>query len=174
MNKSIVIYMVLFVALVLVQVLICNHMVLFNVAVPIVFIYFIIRLPMSLSRNWLMTLSFLLGLTVDIFSDTLGVNALSCVLLASLKRSVFFLYVPSDDKTKVEQPSMTTLGVAPYCKFLLTMTAIYSFMDFTIEFFTFSEFRSVIMMTLASTALSFPLLLGIDSIFFSRLSFRKT
>ncbi len=173
MNKSILQYIVLFFVLVLVQVLICNHLVLFNVAVPIVFIYFIIRLPMDMSMNLLLTLSFLLGFTVDIFSDTLGVNSLACVLLAAMKRSIFFLYVPFDDKTKVEEPSMTTIGVANYCKFLLTLTVIYCFLDFGIEFFSFSEFKSVIIMTLASTAISFPLLLGIDSIFFTRLSYNK-
>lgn len=174
MNKSIFVYLLMYVVLVLAQVLICNHMVLFHVAVPIVFIYFIIRLPMSLSRNWLMTLSFLLGFTIDVFSDTLGVNTLACVLLASMKKNIFFLYVPSDDKTKVEQPSMSTLGVGSYCKFLLTMTAIYCFLTFGIEFFSFGEIKAIVIMSLASTALSFPLMLGIDSIFFTNLSFRRT
>ena len=172
MAKSFFVYIILFATLVLAQVLICNHLVLFNVAVPIIFIYFIIRLPMDLSLNWLFTLSFLLGLSVDIFSDTLGVNSLACVLLAAAKKGIFFLYVPFDDKTKVEQPSMTTIGVANYCKFLLTMTLLYCFLSFGIEFFSFGEFRSVLFMSLASTALSFPILLGIDSIFFTRLSYK--
>lgn len=126
-----------------------------------------------MGMNSLLTLSFLLGLTVDIFSDTLGVNSLACVLLAAIKRTVFFLYVPFDDKTKIEEPSMTTVGIANYCKFLLTMTGTYCFLDFGIEFFTFSEFKTIIIMTLASTVLSFPLLLGIDSLFYTRLSYKK-
>ncbi len=172
MNRSAIVYFILFIVLVLAQVLIFNHIVLFNIAVPIVFIYFIIRLPMELKTNWLLTLSFLLGFTVDIFSDTLGVNALACVLLASLKRGIYFLYVPNDDKTKVEEPSMTTLGVSTYSKFLLTMTGIYCFLAFAIEFFSFGAIRSIVYMSLASTALSFPLMLGIDSLFFTRLSYR--
>lgn len=173
MNRQILIFVLLFVLLVLVQVLICNHIVLFNIAVPIVFIYFILRLPMGMSRNWLLTLSFLLGLCVDIFSDTPGVNSLACVLLATLKRNIYFLYVPYDDRTKLVEPTMTTLGVANYCKFLLTMTVTYCFLNFAIEFFNFSEFKSIVYITLASTALSFPLLLGIDSIFFTRLSYNR-
>ncbi len=173
MNKSVIVYIILFVSLVLAQVLICNHLVLFNVAVPIIFIYFIIRLPMDLSLNWLFTLSFLLGFSVDVFSDTLGVNSLACVLLAVLKKGIFFLYVPFDDKTKVQQPSMTTIGVSNYCKFLLTMTTIYCFLDFGIEFFSFGEIKNIVIMAAASSALSFPLMLGIDSIFFTRLSFSK-
>ena len=45
--KDVIQYSVLFFVLVLAQVLICNHLALFNVAIPIVFIYFIIRLQVE-------------------------------------------------------------------------------------------------------------------------------
>ena len=42
MSRELIYYAILFVAMLLLQALICNHIVLFNVAVPIIFIYFII------------------------------------------------------------------------------------------------------------------------------------
>lgn len=76
MTKSIVQFSLLFVILVLAQAIVFNNICLFNVAVPFVFIYFIISLPITLSTNWVLTLSFLAGLSVDIFANTQGMNAL--------------------------------------------------------------------------------------------------
>lgn len=168
MSKDFLTFFILFIVLVLVQVLIFNHIVLFNVAVPLVFIYFIIRLPLSLSTNWLLTLSFLLGLCVDIFSDTPGVNALSCTLLAVVKRPVFFAYVPRDDKTKEAEPTLTTLGPVPYCKYLLTMTGIFCLLEFTIEYFNFAGVKDIAIVIAASTVLTFLLLLAADCLIVTR------
>ena len=81
MSKTVLQFATLFVGMLLAQ-LICNRICLFGVAVPIVFIYFIIRLPMNLSVNWVMCLSFMLGLFVDIFENTQGMNALSANCVA--------------------------------------------------------------------------------------------
>ena len=66
----------MFMALVLIQALMMNHIVMFNSAVCFIFIYFIIRLPINLSANLLLSLGFLTGLSVDMLSDTPGLNAL--------------------------------------------------------------------------------------------------
>lgn len=82
MAKSILQFTLLFMVLVLAQVLVFNRLYLFNIAIPLAFIYFIMRLPVTMSLMWVLTLSFFTGLSVDIFSDTLGMNALACTLLA--------------------------------------------------------------------------------------------
>ena len=109
----------------LAQVLICNHIAIFNVAVPIIFIYFIIRLPISLGKGILFTLAFIMGLSVDIFADTTGVNALACTVLAAMKHPIYYAYVPKDDKTKFLTPSISSLGIGIYCKYLVTMVGFY-------------------------------------------------
>lgn len=47
--------------LVLAQVIVFNHICLFNVAVPLVFIYLLVRLPITLSVNWMLTIGFFLA-----------------------------------------------------------------------------------------------------------------
>lgn len=168
MTKNTITYILIFIIMIAAQALIFNNIMLFNVAMPIVFIYLIIRLPLSLSTNWLLTLSFLLGLSIDLFSDTPGVNSLACTLLAVMKKPVFFAYVTRDDKTKEAEPTLATLGLVPYCKYLLTMTGIYCLLDFSIEYFNFANVKDIAVMTLASTALSFALILAMDCIIDSR------
>lgn len=164
MNKTVIHIIVLFLTMLLVQVLIFNHVVLFHVAVPVVFIYFIIRLSTGVSQSMLLTLSFLIGLCVDIFSDTPGVNALCCTLLAGVKKSVFYLYVQRDDMNKDIIPSISRLGIFDYSKYLLTMTAIYCCLAFFVEYFSFANFKEIAIAASSSTVLSFILMLGIDSL----------
>lgn len=158
------IYAALFFVLVLIQVLICNHISLFNVAVPIVFIYFIIRLPIDMGVSKLLTLSFLIGLTVDLFSDTPGVNALDCTLLAAIKKPLLYAYVQKDDRTLHIYPSISTMGLSAYSKYILTFTAIYMVLMFSIEYFNLAYVKDIVIMSAASTVLSFILILGIDSL----------
>lgn len=57
MSKTSLQFILLGIILVLAQVIVFNHICLFNVAVPMVFIYLIIRLPITLSTNWLLTIA---------------------------------------------------------------------------------------------------------------------
>lgn len=164
MDKTIFTNLVLLVCLVIVQVLVCNSIMLFNVAMAFVFIYVIIRLPMDLSVNWLLTWAFFSGLSVDIFSDTPGVNSLACTILAMLKRPMLYAYVPRDDRTKNIVPSLMSLGFSVYGKYLLSMSCIYCLLAFTIEYFNFADVKEIVIMTVASSAFTFMLLLGIDSL----------
>ena len=168
MNKDVIIFTLLFIIMVVVQVLICNHIAIFNVAVPIIFIYFIIRLPISLGNGALFSLSFLLGLCVDIFSDTPGVNALACTLLSGLKRPVFYAYIPKDDKTKILTPSVSSMGVAVYCKYLISMVAIYCLLAFSIEYFNFANVKDIVILAASSSVLTFISLLAIDCLMISK------
>jgi len=168
MNKDILKFIILFILMVLVQVLICNHIALFNMAVPIVFIYFIIRLPMNLGKGWLFTFAFLIGLCVDICSDTLGINTLSCTLLSALKNPVYYAYVPKDDKTVNLIPSISSLGIATYCKYLITMIGLYCLMAFAIEYFNFADIKEIALLSISSCFLTFIILLAIDCLIISK------
>lgn len=168
MHKDILKFSLLFLLMLMVQVLICNHIAIFNVAVPIVFIYFIIRLPISIGNGWLFTLSFLLGLCIDIFSDTPGVNSLSCTLLAALKRPIYYAYVPRDDKTQDLIPSLSSLGVGTYCKFLVSMIGVYCLLVFTIEYFNLADVKEIVILSASSCLLTFIILLAIDCLIITK------
>lgn len=162
MNNDIIKFSILFMLCVLTQALIFNHIVLFQVAIPLIFIYFIVRLPIDLKLSWVFTLSFFLGLLVDIFSDTPGVNALSCTILASIRRPIYYAYVAKDDVTSRLVPCVSSLGILDYAKYLLTFILIYCFLAFTIEYFSFADVKGIVILTSASTLFTFILLLAVD------------
>lgn len=164
MNKSVFSYILLFAILVPVQALLMNHIVLFSSAVCFIFIYFLIKLPLNLSANLLLTLGFLLGLSVDILSDTPGLNALCCTILASLKRPVFFAYEQHDDQKRNISPSIGTMGFFNFCKYIFSLSAIYCLLSFFVEFINFSDILEILIKAGASTLFTFLVMLAIDSL----------
>lgn len=73
-----------FILLVLIQSLIFNNLIIGGCAMACVFIYSIIALPVTLNDNLRLTIGFLLGLLVDIFANTQGLNALCCTVAVAL------------------------------------------------------------------------------------------
>lgn len=164
MAKTTLHFTLLFLVLVAAQVIVFNHLCLFNVAVPMVFIYFLLRLPITLGSITVMTLGFLLGLTVDIFSDTAGMNALACTILAAIRMPLLHLYFPREEDLSSPEPSIRSLGMSVYLKYALTFTLIYCTIFFTLESFTFFSPERLFARIIGSTALTFILIICIDSL----------
>ena len=96
MKNTLFHFLILFIALLVAQV-ICSKIILFGVAMPIIYIYLILRLPLSYSLNWTLTIAFLFGLFVDMFNNTQGMNALACTVMTIMRRPVFDLFILKDD-----------------------------------------------------------------------------
>ena len=162
MSKELIKYALIFLALVLSQVVVFNHICLFGMAIPLVFIYFIIKLPITLGVNWLMTLSFFLGLTIDIFANTQGMNSLACTVLAVLRNPVLHLYFPRQDDLTNPIPSVHTLGLPVFLKYAGTMVVIYCALFFAIEAFTFFNPLRLALRIMASSVLTFIIILAFE------------
>ena len=73
------------VLLVLLQVLMLNRINLFGYVTPILYIMMILKLDSGMSRGSILLWGFFIGLSVDIFSNTLGMHAAAATLLADRK-----------------------------------------------------------------------------------------
>ncbi len=164
MGKTTLHFVMLGIILVLAQVIVFNHVCLFGVAVPFVFIYLLLRLPITMPVWQVLTVGFVAGLTVDSFADTPGMNAMACVIIAMCRRSVFRLYFNREDDLSNPEPSIRTLGFNIYLKYALTMTLIYCSVMFTLEGIVIFRPLMMLLRTIASTVLTTALILGIDSI----------
>ncbi len=164
MNRTAINLTLFAIGLVLAQAVLFNHVCLFGVAVPFVFIYVILRCPVTLSIPYVLTASFFIGLGVDIFSDTQGMNALSCTILGMMRKPVLRLYFPREDDLTDPEPSIKSLGMGVYMKYILSMSLIYCTLIFAIEAFTFFMPLRMILRIVFSTVLTTLLIAGLDSL----------
>ncbi len=84
MNNSIK-HIARFIGFVLLQVLVLNHVLLYDYVNPYLYVLFIILLPLNQSKIKTLFFSFLLGLSIDFFSDTGGVHAMACLFTAYVR-----------------------------------------------------------------------------------------
>lgn len=88
MNSYLFINIVRFVLLVITQVLIFNNLNFLGFINPFVYVVFFYWYPIKGNRALFMFIAFLLGLVIDIFSDTLALNALASVTVAYARPSI--------------------------------------------------------------------------------------
>lgn len=164
MQKTVLQFTLMFIVLVLAQAVIFNRIALYSVGLAFVFIYFIIKLPVNLSPSKVIFLSFLMGFVMDIFQDTPGVNALACTCLGACRRGIIRLYIPREEDIVHTTPSVGTLGLAVFAKYVFTMTLIYCALTFSIEALTFFNPALLGMRIAASTVLTSVLLIAADGL----------
>ena len=133
-----------FIGLVLLQVLILNSVHIAGYATPFLYIYFILKFSSGTSRNELMLWAFFFGLTIDIFSDTPGMNAAATVLLAFLRPTFLRLFVPRDTLDTLV-PAVRTMGISPFLKYLVASVLVHHGMLLTLEFFSFVHIGALLL-----------------------------
>lgn len=161
MNRTAINIFLTALVLIPVQAVFFNNMVLFNVAIPIVFIYIIISLPITYSSEASTTIGFICGLLVDILSDTPGVNALCCTILAFIHRAIFHLYVSSDVDLAEQRPSPNNMGVPVFMKYSITMVTLYCLLYFLAEAFQIFNLRLFVLRVVCSSLYSFIIIYAI-------------
>lgn len=165
MSKTALSFIFKFLLLTLAQAVIFNNIVLFNTMVPFVFIYLIISMPITWGTNASITIGFLAGVAIDVFSNTQGVNALSCTILAFVRKPVFHLYMQPDEDLSSLKPSQSSMGSGAFMKYATTMTLIYCLCVFGIDAFAVFNPLRMLMQVVGSTIFTVIIIYALDSIF---------
>lgn len=153
----------LMVFFILVQVLILNHIHLFNVATPLVYVYFILLFPRNQQRWVSVLLAFFLGLILDSFSNTPGETAFALTLTAFLQPYFLGLYLERDNSDNFT-PSMAKMGFMKYATYVLLLTFIFCFTLFTLEAFSFFNWAQWLLCILGSWGVTSLIIIAIDSV----------
>ncbi len=150
----------LFVFLVLIQVLILNHILFLGYATPLLYIYFLIKLPTSFSKNSVILLGFLLGITIDLFCNTLGVNAAATTFVAFLRYPIQKLFFNDDEFDHIE-PKISILGGA-FIKYCILIIFIHHSSLICLEYFSFFNIQTILLRIISSSLLTFIIIFAIE------------
>lgn len=167
MTKTVIQFIVLFVAIILLQ-LVCNKIVLWGIAMPVVFIYLILRLPVNLHDGWVLTIAFFTGLLLDIFNNTPGMNSLASTIMAATRRPVFNLFVSRENDMNIPIPSVDSMGVGDYFKYMATLVTLYCALIFMIQAFSLHNIGLTLARIAGSSVLSIIIIFGLDSLVSTR------
>jgi rod shape-determining protein MreD len=158
MNKGPVWYIISFVVIVLIQVMLMNNIQFSGFINPYFYILFIILLPINIPGYLLLILGFLLGITIDIFSNTPGIHASATVFIAFLRP---FIINSSnlDEKERMMIPTILNIGLKGFVKYVAIMIVAHHFFLFYIEVFSFSGFLHTLLRCVLSSIFTFVFIL---------------
>lgn len=140
---------------------------------PYLYFLFLLWLPFSISRAALLLVAFLFGLTLDYFTGTPGLHAAPCVLIAYIRPFIINLLISQEGaELNYAEPSIKSMGFAPYGFYVLVLTFIHHFYLVLIEWLQFGDFLYFLGKITATTGISLLLIFITDMLFFRKQKFR--
>ena len=167
MNRSFITHSFQFLIFLSLQVLLLRNLVLFDTAFCYLYIGFLLFLPIQMPKVLLLVLAFLSGLTIDIFYDTIGINAAASVLLAYLRPYVLLVLTPRDDYEKSDSVNVHVMGWRWFSVYTLFLVFIHHLALFFLELGSFREVGFTLVKVLVSTLFTYLVLVIIQLLFFS-------
>jgi len=157
-----------FIVLVLIQVAILNNIQVSGFLNPYMYVLFILLLPFE-TPNWLLlSLSFLLGFSVDIFSGTLGMHASACVFMGYIRPYVLNYLSLRDGYEIGTYPGISYYGFAWFFKYALVLVIAHHSFLFIIEAFSFSNFSETMVRIIFSSFFSLTLIVTSQFLMFKK------
>lgn len=117
--------------LLLLQLPLIHRVVLFDKAFGFFYVGFLLLLPAGLSRSYLMLIGFLTGLLVDVFTDTLGMHALSCVFILFIRN--FWLSIINDDWMELGNLNVSSLRRIGFLTYVFPLVFVHHLVLFSVE-----------------------------------------
>ena len=148
--------------LVFLQAFILNNIHFFGYATPFLYVYLILIFNANMSRYSLLFWGFFLGLTVDIFSNTLGINAISTTLLAFVRPTLLKLFA-SRDSADDFSPAIRSMGLGPFMRYVSVAVLIHHTALILLLTFSFTHPLTMLLKVVSSAILTTLCVWGIDT-----------
>lgn len=126
--------------LILLQALILDQIQVGGLFSPYVYILFILALPFETPKWMLLASSFVLGMSMDVFSHTYGLHTSACLVMAFLRPFVLERIAPRDGYEFGVKPNLQQLGLSWYLSYSTLLVFSHHFWLFNLEVYSFGEF----------------------------------
>jgi hypothetical protein len=134
--------------------------------VPYIYFAFIIWLPFSISRFWLLVVATLYGLCYDFLVLTPGIHASACLLIAYLRPFILNLFMVKEAKEmNYAEPSILSMSFAPYSFYAILLIFIHHGYIILLQWLTVGSFSFFFLKALLTTISSIIILAIVETIF---------
>lgn len=157
-----------FLLLISMQVFLFKNIGYYNLMASFPYVLFILLLPIGIPNSLLFLLAFLTGLTVDIFYDTLGVNAAASTVLAWIRIIFLRITLEPDSHEKYATPLPAEVPFQWFLPYILVTTFLHHLTLYTLETFSFVQFHITLLSSFLSCIFTVVIIL-----LFSLLTYRK-
>lgn len=141
--------------LIALQIFVLNRIALFDAYTPVLYPVFVMFYPFFRNQYQFLALSFLLGLGIDSFLYTWGINAFATTLIAYFRTLIF----RTSTDTSTDFFSFQSLQWSQFLLFIFSSIFLHQLVVQYLEFFKFSRFFEIFINVLATCGISFVFIL---------------
>ncbi len=140
---------------------------------PCLYFLFILWLPFNISRSALLLVSFIFGLTLDYFTGPPGLHAAPCVIIAYIRPFLLNILLPQETtELSYAEPSIKSLGWAPYSVYVVLLTFVHHLSLVFIEWMQLGGLLFFMGKVAATTAVSLLLIFVTEMLFYRKAKYR--
>lgn len=150
-----------FMVFLLVQAIVLGRIHLFGFATPLLYVYFVASFERNYPKWGILLWSFLLGLGVDVFSNTPGVAAASLTVIGAIQPYFFEMFLSHDSADNL-RPSLKAMGQVKYSYYIITLVLLYSLLFYTLAIFNFYNWLQWFLCVIGSAAITLILVFTIE------------
>jgi len=137
--------------LVALQIFVLNRITLFGIYTPVIYPVFVMFYPFFRNKFQFLGLSFLIGLSIDIFLHSGGNNAFATTLIAYFRTLIF----RTSTDTSTDFFSFQSLQWSQFLLFLFSSIFLHQLFVQYIEFFKFTRIFEILLNVLVTSIISF-------------------
>jgi hypothetical protein len=156
-----------FIIYLILQVVLVQKVVLFDVAFCFLYLGFLLMLPFDAGAIRLMLMGLLMGLCVDIFYNSLGIHAAASVFIMYLRPHAVSIISPRGGYEAWMTPKLKVMGFEWFSVYSLLLIFLHHLVLFFVEAGGFSNFFYTMFKVLASTAFTFVVIVIIQYLFYT-------
>ena len=143
------------------QVLLFDHLHIGSWGIVMMYILFLINLPIRIPRWAEMLIGLLVGIMMDVWHSSLGIHIAACVALSFLRPLLLNNAIQDIERIK-DNISVQTIGRIEYTKCAVVLTVLHHFIVFSLETWNIQFWWIVILQTLISSAMTLCVILGYE------------
>ena len=147
------------------QIMVFDNLRFGNYIHPCIYVLFIMLLPFDTPKAKLIFNGFLIGIVIDFFSGTPGLNAAATVFMAFIRPYIINITTRKSDIEDKNAPTVTEMGLKWFVVYALIMLVLHNLFLFWLEAFSIKLLGVVLLETILSVPISLIILLIIIYVF---------
>ncbi len=140
---------------------------------PYLYFLYILWLPFSIPRSFLLIVAFIFGLSMGYFTGNPGLYLIPCLVIAFLRPFLINILLPQETtEVSYAEPSLKSMGWAPYSVYVIILTFVHHAVIVFIEWMSVGNFLFFVGKVAGSTAISLLLIFITEMLFSRKAKFR--
>lgn len=151
-------YTALFLVVVLLQFFLFSNLSLGVYINPLIYVAFLVLLPMQLSAFAVLMLGFMLGVVMDFMMGTFGINTVACLFVAFSRPLMLRINIGSDEIKDGGIPCVRRLGALKFIRYAALFIIVHSLIYFSLETATTAYYYLTLLRVAISSVISLGLI----------------